>query len=424
MRFCPKCSLKIKANIEQCPICKVELLSCADDEEQALHVPQGEQSSQVVSNQESMVLPETNVPLMGGESKSDLIHSIDIPPSHVANDYDGLFQKVTELESHLKTIKSTLTLSISKNDVIKKSIVDLESKLSKVEKTIVQLETFPFDRLETIEKEIAHLQPHTNAPSSSEMQSPELRPSPRGYSQTRMAFTGRMSSQDFSSEDSTLSEEEVNFTKDDSDDFSPAFHPSDSPLDDDMPHQVQKTHKKKIPLFIPVLALLLIAAWLGFYYAKPRQQQIQTQKAIVAEPSTPPPPLQNTESFLKETLQPSVKNKAETTGINKAPQPSPETTEKRSTLSQDALPALKDPSDKSTAYTVNVGSFKDKNLALALTSQLNEKGYPAGMSLSKHNNFYRVKVGSFSTVEEARAYAADVEQKEKLPTFVTSLSQP
>ena len=38
MRFCPKCSLKIKANIEQCPICKVELLSCADDEDVTAHL--------------------------------------------------------------------------------------------------------------------------------------------------------------------------------------------------------------------------------------------------------------------------------------------------------------------------------------------------------------------------------------------------
>jgi len=77
-----------------------------------------------------------------------------------------------------------------------------------------------------------------------------------------------------------------------------------------------------------------------------------------------------------------------------------------------------------SGYTVNVGSFKDKSLALSLTTRLQKKGYSALMSPSKDNQFYRVKVGAFSTQKEARDYALLLEKKEKLPTFVTQINQP
>jgi len=77
-----------------------------------------------------------------------------------------------------------------------------------------------------------------------------------------------------------------------------------------------------------------------------------------------------------------------------------------------------------SGYTVNVGSFKDKALALSLTTRLQKKGYSALMSPSKDKQFYRVKVGAFSTQKEARAYASVLEKKEKLPTFVTQINQP
>ena len=86
--------------------------------------------------------------------------------------------------------------------------------------------------------------------------------------------------------------------------------------------------------------------------------------------------------------------------------------------------AKEEPPEKNPLFTVNVGSFKDKNLATALTTRLKDSGYTALMSQSEQNNFYRVRVGTFSTIEEARTFAFRLQKKEKLPTFVTRLEQP
>ena len=67
-----------------------------------------------------------------------------------------------------------------------------------------------------------------------------------------------------------------------------------------------------------------------------------------------------------------------------------------------------------SGYTVNVGSFKDKNRALALTKKLREKGYSAIMSASENKKMYRVRVGAFSSFNEALSYSTTLEKKEKL----------
>ena len=79
---------------------------------------------------------------------------------------------------------------------------------------------------------------------------------------------------------------------------------------------------------------------------------------------------------------------------------------------------------KASGYTVNVGSFKDKNRALALTKKLRGEGYSAVMSTSKDKKMYRVSVGAFSSYKEALSYSTTLEKKKKLPTFIAKTNMP
>jgi len=55
VKFCPKCSLKIKGNLTQCPICKVELLSCAEDEEVISQGTDEEHQEQTMTEMDSIL---------------------------------------------------------------------------------------------------------------------------------------------------------------------------------------------------------------------------------------------------------------------------------------------------------------------------------------------------------------------------------
>ncbi len=79
---------------------------------------------------------------------------------------------------------------------------------------------------------------------------------------------------------------------------------------------------------------------------------------------------------------------------------------------------------KVSGYTVNVGSFKDKNRALALAKKLRGEGYSAVMSRSKDKKMYRVSVGAFLSYKEALSYSTTLEKKEKLPTFIAKTNMP
>ena len=96
----------------------------------------------------------------------------------------------------------------------------------------MQQESFPLDRLEALEQKIAQNSSLTPSTSASEVQSPETNPPTRGNIQTLRSLAGKMTPQGFSSEDDTFSEEETGFTKDENDNFSPAFHTSDDTLDE------------------------------------------------------------------------------------------------------------------------------------------------------------------------------------------------
>jgi len=70
MKFCPKCSLKIKGNVTQCPICKVELLSCAEDDERIPGSPPKEEN-QKHETADTIQTPSTEIDTQDAEPNAN-----------------------------------------------------------------------------------------------------------------------------------------------------------------------------------------------------------------------------------------------------------------------------------------------------------------------------------------------------------------
>jgi len=416
MRFCPKCSLKIKANIEQCPICKVELLFCAEDEDVTAHLSQKGDPQQKVTEKSpappSHTAPPAQEPTTPAPVKPDTMQSSALPPTE---DLAVLTRKLKSLEDHLVHIEKTIEINSTKDDIIRSSIVDLESKITKLDKALADLESFPHDRLEKIEAEIAHLSSNSTSvnqdlgnkeTTSTPLESPPEIPAP---SDERIPFS------DFSSRDTSFPEGEISFAGDTQDDFERTFVASI----EDQPSVRER--KRKLPIVLPLIALLLIAVWLVFYYSKPREEDMQ--ETVVSENIILPTPPKTTEgqpAKNSSVISADSGKIAEEKGAALTTLPP----DKKASKTAQKTPSAAQPSLNGSGYTVNVGSFKDKTLALTLTTRLQEKGYSALISPSKDKQFYRVKVGAFSTQKEARAYASVLEKKEKLPTLVTQINQP
>jgi cell division septation protein DedD len=343
------------------------------------------------------------------------------PPPQISEASTDPAQTIDQLGSRLESIEKSLILITGKDDVIKKSIVDLESKLNKLEKQIVQLQAVPLDRFEALEKEVANSMLPTTSASTGDLETSDTTPPTRGNIQTLKSLSGTMTPESLSEKEQSFSGEETNFSREDTEDFSPGFQASDSTFDKNAILRPQRAPKKRIPLLIPLLALAMIVVWLLFYYSRPKQP-IQTE--IVTEQITPQPPVQNIAPLAEQTaITPDLK-KDEPVSIKEKLENPPESAEKSPPVQQTPPPATKEALEKKPLFTINVGSFKDKNLATALTERLRNSGYTALMSQSEQNNFYRVRVGAFSTIEEARTFASSLQKKEKLPTFVTPLEQP
>jgi cell division septation protein DedD len=412
MRFCPKCSLRIKANIEQCPICKVELLSCAEDEVAA---SESMQDKHPVNTESSAGVCETANPTIEELSPTVEPAGPPSPPPQPAVGNADLAQAVEQLSSKLESIEQNLGLITGKDEVIKKSIVDIESKLNKLEKQIIQLQAVPLDRFEALEKEVAQKIIPTTSASIGDLEAPEIPPVTRGNIETLKSLSDTIPPHPFSADEQSFSDEEASFPRDDTDSFSSSFQGSDATFDKNAVLRPQREPKKGIPLLIPLLALAMIVVWLLFYYSRPKQP-VQTE--IVTEQITP-------QAAPVQTRTPVTEQKTSTPEVTK--EISGETRKKSENpleATEKSPSAAKEPPAKKSLFTVNVGSFKDKNLATALTTRLRDNGYTALMSQSEQNNFYRVRVGAFSTIEEARTFAFSLQKKEKLPTFVTRLEQP
>lgn len=396
MRFCPKCSLKIKAHIDRCPICKVELLSCAEDEEAIKPLSQ--------EDPRAPAPPEARQP--------DSVQGIT-PPSE---DLTVLTRKLKSIEDHLLHIEKTIELDAGRDEVIKSSIVDLECKINKVEKTISALESSSQNRLKKLEADVALLCADNTAPleeaDSSGRAGTPLETSPEPAPPAPELAPPR----DFPIRGRDFSEEEMSFADTLEGDFEGTF--SSPPADEVSP---RKRRRRLTTVLLPLTALLLVIAWLVYYYAAPRTQDLK--EALLIEDTVLP-------SLPTDTVVQPGTGSTETAadgGVpaeSSQPVPAPRSPEPLPALSPPETPPAPPPdSARSGGYTVNVGAFNDKELALKLTTRLREKGYAAIMSPSQDKRFYRVKVGAFSTKKEARDYASVLEKKEKLPTFVARINE-
>jgi cell division septation protein DedD len=417
MRFCPKCSLKIKANIEQCPICKVELLSCADDEDVTAHLSEKGEPNKTVIEKSPAPPPLTAPPAQEPAPPAHMKPYTAKNEAQPGEDLALLTRKLKSLEDHLVHIEKTIEINSSKDDIIRSSIVDLESKIIKLEKTLADQEAVSPDRLQHIEAEIARLssgsismhQDADNIPTGSTPleRLPEM-PAPSAESLTSSDFSSRDTGGD--------PEEEISFAEDTQDDFEETFEPT---IADKLS---PRERKRRLPIVLPLIALILIAVWLAFYYAKPRREEMQER--VVAEKIVIPTIPETTQVQPEKNTPPAPAADTVESGEEQEPALTPPLPEKQPPKTSQKAPAQDQTPLNGSGYTVRVGAFKDKALALSLTTQLREKGYSALMSPSKDKQFYRVKVGAFSTKKEAIAYASILEKKEKLPTFVTEINQP
>ncbi len=76
-------------------------------------------------------------------------------------------------------------------------------------------------------------------------------------------------------------------------------------------------------------------------------------------------------------------------------------------------------------YSVQLGAFKNENMAQALTKRYREKGYDAftHLGLTKDKTFtsiYRVLVGRYEEIKTARKLAGEMESKEEIKTAIYS----
>ena len=74
-------------------------------------------------------------------------------------------------------------------------------------------------------------------------------------------------------------------------------------------------------------------------------------------------------------------------------------------------------------YTIQFGSFQQKEKADALSNKLNKQGYLAHVStkhIENRGTFYRVRMGSFATQEEAKEWASKLPPLSPSP-FITSI---
>lgn len=73
-------------------------------------------------------------------------------------------------------------------------------------------------------------------------------------------------------------------------------------------------------------------------------------------------------------------------------------------------------------YTVQVGAYKEKDVAEKVMSKLKKKGYSAyivSRDIQGEGTIYKVRVGEFPHRDRAEEQARRIKLKEKMPTFVT-----
>ena len=439
MKFCPKCSLKIKGNVTQCPICKVELLSCAEDDERIPGSPPKEEN-QKHKTVETDPTPSTEIDTQDVEPNANFKvakQEKSADKSDYTRDYPDLNDRIGKIEDGFKEIDNTLNISISQGEVFSNAATDLESRITKADQALDKLKhalETPSKYIQQVEKEISRLTLHMNhIVKDLEIVKSNVTNLEAKLAKPSSSFEEMATPEDLPIENTENQDEETSFPEHVEEDFGNEFEIHTPPSREEIFTQPEPERKRFSLTVILILFAIIISSWLGFYYFKSRShesnKELITEKIAISpilkkdiiDASKRSVAIEQTSKAETEEIKPKEAGeilsqeksaRTKTKETNGKPTPLKESKTSQTTLK------------KASGYTVNVGSFKDKNRALALTKKLRGEGYSAVMSTSKDKKMYRVSVGAFSSYKEALSYSTTLEKKEKLPTFIAKINTP
>jgi cell division protein FtsN len=108
------------------------------------------------------------------------------------------------------------------------------------------------------------------------------------------------------------------------------------------------------------------------------------------------------------------------------PAPAKSAKEKVSPDKAKAAAAQKTAGPTADGYTVNVGSFRTKDMADAYAEVLKKRGlepFVWSAELQKQGKWYRVSVGRYANQKQAEALARDLKEKQNLNTYVVKITK-
>jgi cell division septation protein DedD len=123
------------------------------------------------------------------------------------------------------------------------------------------------------------------------------------------------------------------------------------------------------------------------------------------------------EKLLKKEPPPTTRDKQPSAGEIQAK------TGPKKTPSEGERSSLK-PVSRDGPFTIQVGSFADKEQAENFTQHLRRKGYPAYVAsqvISGMGRMYQVRIGHYRTRDEAKREAKHIGKREKLETYIPPL---
>lgn len=348
------------------------------------------------------------------------------PQQKDANQSSIITGKLAKLEEHLKNIGKTLNLHMKKEEVLTRSLVELESKINKIEKSVMETGQTKYSSPVTIEKTVKTADYSASQAGSAADSKEQIPPSDKiSFARSSEGETSRQwaSSRDVTSSAVTDHEEDAGFFSESPDGFEESSETDAALLYHDRFVHAGRERKKSLLIIIPVLCLLALFLFLVFYYNN-LQKQTDQKLTITEQITLSSVPVETTES--------------QAASAHGAPaEAKPDITETPAS-SQVALPAVPDGKEEAASniapqknavmsqggFTVAVGSFKDKSNAIALTARLNQKGYAAQMTQLKRKKLFRVAVGTFASRGEAIAMASRLNKSEKLQTAIIDLNKP
>lgn len=342
-----------------------------------------------------------------------------------SNAASAITAKLAKLEEHLRSIGKALTLHMGKEEVLTRSLVDLESKIKKIERSLqetVHAKAATPVTVQKMEREPDYDSESQGTVADAKQQAQQSKMS--SYTSRSKGDQAEQweSSQDFFSPGLTDHEETSSFISESPDVFEASPDSENQMLNDDRFIRSGGEGRKPFLIIIPVLCLLALFLFLVFYYNDLQKQSdkkltITEQISISSIPaatvtSQPAPP-----TGAAQQAEPKP-------ALSDTPAPSPVSIPAAETI--DDLTSSIPPHENVSqgGFAVAVGSFKEKTNAIALTSKLTNKGYQAQMALAKPNKLFRVTVGTFESRKEAVVMASQLQKKEQLKTTIVDLNKP